>query len=445
MDNWLDAEQLADQAMDLLDRGRWAQAEAQLRRALAVDPQQREWRFNLGVVLEAQGQDAKAAEAFDQAVDPAADDTDALLCAAAAWARVQHWSNAADRLRQTLERDASIEAAHARLIEVLRLQGEHEDAETAFYMAEHALDGPSADCLCEIGESLATREQWRRAAWCLRQATRLDATMGHARRRLADVLAKMGQVQRAVEVYESELRTDPDQIDLLVGYAGLLEQLGRLEDAAMRLQHALDLDPTSIEANHRLGVLALRMRCPDRAAVAFQLVRRLDRTHPTVQRDLAHALLCAGQRGDASRMLTTIVQHEREAAEDGHSASIPDQLALIDLLSATGLHADAAERVEAVLAGGLTPDVHHWRQFARVRFLSGDLDGGRAASRRVLRHEPTCVASIGNLARAALLQGSLDEAAGWIRKGRSLDRGDARLRSLRTQLWVARLRAMLVR
>ena len=47
MDDWLDAEQLASKAMDLLERGRWVEAEAQLRRALAVDPRQYEWRFHL--------------------------------------------------------------------------------------------------------------------------------------------------------------------------------------------------------------------------------------------------------------------------------------------------------------------------------------------------------------------------------------------------------------
>lgn len=445
MDDWLDAEQLASKAMDLLERGRWVEAEAQLRRALAVDPGQHEWRFHLGLVLEALGRDREARDAFDASIDPAGNPIDALLASASASARLGDWPWAEQAVRSVLEHDPRCEEGHARLIEALRMSEQHDEAEAAFYMAELALDGPSADCLAEVGASLASREEWRRAGWCLRQAIRLDPEIPHARRRLADVLAQTGQVQRAVELYERELREDPDQVDLLAGYAQLLERLGRLEDAATRLQRALDLDPTSVEANHRLGRLALRMGCPDRAAVAFQLVRRLDRGHPTVARDLAEALLHAGQRGDARRLLGCIVQGVREAQDDGICESPQLQCTLITLLLDADLATDAAERAESLLAGGFKPDTDMWRTFALARFTAGDMDGGRSASRRVLRQDPSCLRSIGNLAWAALLQDRLDEAAAWIRRGRRIDRDDERLRSLRTRLWMARLRAMLSR
>lgn len=445
MDDWLDAEQLASQAMELLERGRWSEAEAQLRRALAVDPGQIEWQYHLGVVLEAQGRDREARTAFDAAVDPAGDACDALLASASASARLGDWQAARDSVEQVLQRQPAAEEAHARMIEVHRMLGDHDEAEAAFYLAEMTLDGPSADCLCEVGMSLADREQWRRAAWCLRRSIALDPMLPMARRRLAEVLARTGQVQRAVELYEKELREDPAQIELLIGYAGLLEQLGRLDDAAMRLQRALDVDPMSIEANHQLGRLALRMGCPDRAAVAFQLVRRLERTHPTVDRDLAQALLQAGQVGDARRLLGGIVQQVREAQDDGMIESPAMQLSLVALLLAASMHDDAAERVETLLGHGYTPDVDTWRLVALVRFSAGDLDGGRTASRRVLRDDANCLRSIGNLAWAALQQGRLAEAAAWVRRGRRVDRDDERLRSLRARVWIARLRAIVRR
>ena len=443
MDDWLDAEHLASRAMELLERGRWAEAEGQLRRALAVDPSNVDWRFHLGLVLEAQGQDQDARDVFDQVLEQAVEPLDAMLASAMASVRMSDWTGAAMRLRQAIECAPRCEEAHARLIEALTAMGEHDEAEAIFYMAELALDGPSADCLAEIGASLAIREQWRRAGWCLRQALRLDPELPHARRRLAEVLARTGQVQRAVELYERELREDPDHVELLTGYALLLEQLGRFDDAAARLRSALDIDPTNIEANHRIGRLALRLGQPDRAAVAFQLVRRLDRGHPTADRDLAEALLHAGQRGDARRLLGGIVQRLREAEDDGVLESMRSQLALVHVLLAANLPGDGAERVDAMLRRGLAPDTDTWRLIALARFRSGDIDGGRAASRRVLRQASTCLRSIGNLAWAALLQGRLAEAAAWIRRGRRIDRDDDRLRSLRTRLWVARLRALL--
>lgn len=445
MHDWLDAEHFASMAIELLERGRWSEAEAQLRRALSIDPGQSDWHYHLGLVLEAQGRDIEAREAFDQAIDPSAESIDAMLASAMASGRLADWPRAVEGLSAILALDSVCESAHARLIEAFAMQGLHDEAETAFYMAEQVLERPSADCLAQIGSSLAAREQWRRASWCLRQALRLDPELPHARRRLADVLALTGQVQRAVELYEHELREDPDHLELLTGYAGLLEGLGRHDDAAARLRHALDVDPTHIEANHRIGLLAMRMGLPDQAAVAFQLVRRLDRSHPTIDRDLADALLRAGLRGDARRLLSGIVQRVREADDDGSPEDESRQLSLINLLLDADLPADAAERVDVLLQRGLRPDVDLWRRIALARFCAGDIDGGRAASRRVLREDALCIRSIGNLAMAALLQGRLQEAAAWIKRGRRIDRDDERLRSLRTRLWVARIKSLLQR
>jgi tetratricopeptide (TPR) repeat protein len=445
MDDWLDAEHLANMALELLERGRWSEAEVQLRRAISIDPGQTDWHYHLGLVLEAQGRDLEARDAFDYSIHPAGDTYDAMLASAMASGRLGDWPRATGSLTELLTLDPTCEGAHARLIEAFTKQGLHDEAETAFYMAEQALERPSADCLAQIGSSLALREQWRRASWCLRQALLLDPLLPYARRCLADVLASTGQVQRAVELYEHELRDDPDHLDLLTGYARLLEQLGRLNDAASLLRHALDVDPTNIEVNHRLGLLAMRMDLPDQAAVAFQLVRRLDRAHPTVDRDLANALLRAGLRGDARRLLSGIVQRVREAEDDGCTEDHDRQLALISLLLEAELASDAAERVDSLLKRGLRPDVDLWRRIALARFRSGDVDGGRSASRRVLREDASCIRSIGNLAWAALLQGRLQEAHVWIKRGRRIDRDDERLRSLRTRLWVARIKSLLQR
>ena len=53
MSDWLDAEHHAERAFDLFERGRWAEAESELRRALELNPEQAEWHFNLGLTLEA--------------------------------------------------------------------------------------------------------------------------------------------------------------------------------------------------------------------------------------------------------------------------------------------------------------------------------------------------------------------------------------------------------
>jgi Flp pilus assembly protein TadD len=55
MNDWTDAEQHANRAVDLLESGRLAEAEAALRHALAIDADQPEWHHQLGMILEMGG------------------------------------------------------------------------------------------------------------------------------------------------------------------------------------------------------------------------------------------------------------------------------------------------------------------------------------------------------------------------------------------------------
>lgn len=101
--------------------------------------------------------------------------------------------------------------------------------------------------------------------------------------------------------------------------------------------------------------------------------------------------------------------------------------------------AKAATLLEHAVAQQETPDL--LRQLALSRFLAGDRDGGTAASRRVLRLDPVCVRSMHNLALAALEQGQVRIAAGWVSRGLRVDRNDDGLRRLRMRVYLAFLRS----
>ncbi|MHC4220002.1 MAG: tetratricopeptide repeat protein, partial [Planctomycetota bacterium] len=81
MSNWFDAEEHADRALEMYERGRWAEAEAELRKAIALNPDQPEWHFNLGLTLEASERDAEAMACFERAVELMPGQLDPLLAA----------------------------------------------------------------------------------------------------------------------------------------------------------------------------------------------------------------------------------------------------------------------------------------------------------------------------------------------------------------------------
>ncbi|MEO1279910.1 MAG: tetratricopeptide repeat protein, partial [Planctomycetota bacterium] len=66
MSDWIDAEAHVERAHDLYEAGRWAEAAAALREAIALNPYQPDWLFNLGVALEADGRFEEAASAFGE-------------------------------------------------------------------------------------------------------------------------------------------------------------------------------------------------------------------------------------------------------------------------------------------------------------------------------------------------------------------------------------------
>ena len=59
MSDWIDAETHADRAFEMYERGRWAEAEAELRKAIELNPDHAEWHFNLGLTQEAAGRDGR--------------------------------------------------------------------------------------------------------------------------------------------------------------------------------------------------------------------------------------------------------------------------------------------------------------------------------------------------------------------------------------------------
>jgi tetratricopeptide (TPR) repeat protein len=225
----------------LYDGGGGAAPAAELRKALSLNPDHPEWHFNLGLTLEAAGRDAEAISSYEQAIELMPDQREPLVAAAHAANRLNQPDKAVKWFDRALAMDVTHEEAYAGKIEAHLRKGEHDEAETTFYLAQQALEAPSARCLAVMAESLIQRKQWERAHWCLREALRLEPTMPRLRSRLANVLTSMGRTQRAMQWYLDELRDDPGSIETLLDFGELLIELDRLPEAVL------------LENEHRLG------------------------------------------------------------------------------------------------------------------------------------------------------------------------------------------------
>jgi tetratricopeptide (TPR) repeat protein len=455
---WRDGDELADEARRHFEAGRLADAEAALRQALARNPDRPDWHFHLGRLLEATDRGPEAREEFLRCHELDPDAPEPLLAAAGVEEEEGNPTAALRLVEQAVALDRASDESNARRIRLLTLTGQHDDARSAFYEAQEFVEAP-AFCMIAMAGGMEAQGDLQRAAWCYREALRHDPSMDEVRTQYARCLALQGEGQKALQNYMQVLRDDPGSIDALLGCAETLATLGRDSDAAEKLRRVVEIEPANVQAHHMLGALDLRASRFDRAAVEFELVLKLDPERNLVRLDLAEAQFRRGRREEARETVKTMLASGMPGAPDAEPdfASRPERerqramrawgttLARAgSLLAALGEWKAAAEVIpEFVRLHDGEADA--WRALARSRYEAGDLDGGRAASMKVLELEPSCAGSHHNLALACLRSGDLAGAADWVRRGLAVARADEGLRRLRSRVWLGKLRALLRR
>jgi hypothetical protein len=119
------------------------------------------------------------------------------------------------------------------------------------------------------------------------------------------------------------------------------------------------------------------------------------------------------------------------------STSAQEKIKVAELLLASGEPVATASLLETVLASLEDDDpqkIKCLRVLAVSLFASDKIDQGAGVSRKILRMDPTCVASMHNLALSAVKNNRYRSAWGWVRRGLAQDPLDNDLRRLRSKL-----------
>jgi len=431
MSSWQDAEQHADRALEMYERGRLAEAETELRKALDIDPDQGDWHFNLGLTLERTGRDGEALSSYEQASRLLVEAIDPQLAAGSTCLRLSRFNDSIDWLDKVLALDSSIEPAWSLLIDANAALGNHDAAETAFYMAQDAPADPSAHVLVSMSASLLSRGLLDRAVWCAREALKIDSNVQNGRLRLASALVASGQGQQASQILLQELRDDPGNVQALLLHADVLAESGRTNEALIKLHRVLELEPANVDAHILAGTFAIEDKRWEESFIAWGLVRRLQPSHPTACLYLAQTLLAMGRGASAKPLLQEYVDRMDKNATAQEKILIAELLLSADEPTlATSLLEPLRESISD--EDVLTPKC--LRLLAVSLFGSGMIDEGASISRKVLRFDPNCIASIHNLALAAVKNDRYRSAWGWVRRGLAVDPYDNDLRRLRSRL-----------
>jgi Tfp pilus assembly protein PilF len=128
---------------------------------------------------------------------------------------------------------------------------------------EHALavtaDNPSAQFALGVG--LENQGDVRKAMVHYRVAISIDPHYGKAYYNMGQVFRKQALWREAADAYLAATRTMPNDLPTQLNLASVLPHLGRTSEAITHFNHALELDPNSIEALNNLAWLL--STCPE--------------------------------------------------------------------------------------------------------------------------------------------------------------------------------------
>jgi len=123
-----------------------------------------------------------------------------------------------------------------------------------------------------LASLLIRAEQFEEAEQRYRAAIACDPTDPQARQELASLLMKGRRVEEALSELDAGLKASGPDSDLLFASGGLLDQLGRREEATRRLEDAVRLDPTSLPKRLMLARVCARDGKVERAGAMFEQI-----------------------------------------------------------------------------------------------------------------------------------------------------------------------------
>ncbi len=426
MSEWQEAEHHVERASELIDMGRWEEAEAELRKALAINSQQPEWHFNLGLTLDAAGRTAESVGCFRAAAELDPKNVNARLCLAVALQRTEDFAGALASLEEVRKIDPNFEPAYCHQIGVLASLNRHDEAEQTFYEAR-LLKEECPLCYANLGESFLARRSFERAIWCFREAQRLDPRLNGLHARLALAFASKGDREQAYRLYLRDLRDDPGNVQTLLEIGDLLISMERTGEAAEKFRRVLELEPANAAAHLGLGRLA---RCAGRldvARVELDLAQKLNAETSGLTRELASLWIDEGNQEAARAALASLMD---EFAEDGDQ-----RLEGVRLLVRVGMLQEAA----TLMVRHLKTQPYNadgWHQLSVIRLTQGRLAQGIRAARTCLRYDPCHSKAHYNLILAYRDAGRLGRAAAAARAARKALPRDAGIRRLTASLGI---------
>jgi len=354
--------------------GRFAEAAASYRTALALAPDHPDLHNNLGLVLRLMGEPDAAATAFRRAIALKPNSPEALNNLAAVLQSQGRLEEAVATYRKAIAVSPDFLGSYGNLGVALHGQGRYEEAATLFRrVIARSPDNPEAHN--NLGSALQSLGRFDEAATALRRAVELKPDYADAFTNLGNALQASGKLDDAVAAYRRAIALNaayPVHNNLGL----VLYELGRTDEAIASFRRVLSVKPDNVEAQINL-VRARRLACDWHGLEA--------------EEEKCHALVSAGASDVSPFLMLTLRSSPAEqlhcarqwtAARRVGAAKLPARAPKAkDRLRLGYLSADFRQHPVAVLAVELFE--RHDRTRFEVSGYSVGPDDGSAMRRRL--------------------------------------------------------------
>lgn len=252
--------------------------------------------------------------------------------------------------------------------------------------------------LCQKGVAAGERDQWQKAEGLLSAAVDACPDDHNARRHFAEVLWEKGNHKEAIEQLEEAGRLADQDATLLVRLGQMHLEMGQLEPARQRVEHALDLDPKLPEAWATRGRLLQVAGRTKEALADYHRALGLAPADPDIQLHIAELYTRLDQPQRALAALNSLA--------DGYApGEEPRQVLRMQGLAyaALGRHDDAAKSFTQASSRG-DPDPKIFHLLACAEMAAGRPQQASAAAGQALAIDPNHQPSHEMLDRLRLAQ-----------------------------------------
>jgi tetratricopeptide (TPR) repeat protein len=350
------AGQLNNQANQWLAEGKVQQAVDTYRKALQLNPNYAQARYNLSLALDKLGE----------------------------------FSEEQEQLEEAVKLDPKLGSAHDQLgLLALRI-GKLDKAEQEFKSAL-LINPQDAEALDSLGVIYSLKGNEAQATAMFQRSIESDPKYAKAYLDLGMTLAQHGQYAEAERQFQTAIKMAPDNESGYTGLGMLLAKTGREGEAIQSFRKAVALDPSSPEAHVNLGIALADQYDLAGGLAQFSEAIRLDPHFAKAHYNLGRFYFYTGKYAEARKELETACQIQPDYPDALYSQALTERQ-LNNLPRATEL----LERVVALSPGNADAQYLLGQNLDRM----GKKDEAIAHWKIAVQADPNQSQSLYNLARA---------------------------------------------